>query len=203
MTKKCKLHWISYIRRPNSTIEYCPKCAIESQNKRKSGIREVNKLKKDKRTKWTDLDYAKMKEYVQSKFCNPYIRWRDELIYGKCISSRGQIKHAGHYFSVGSHNGMRYHIMNIHGQSISSNMYKSGDLINYRKGLIRRHGQEFMDKLELEEQKYKQYGKKFTRYDLICIGLTYKYLLENEIVIFDISEFNKYFDEIYRNSMDI
>jgi len=208
--KTCKIHNVPFISLPNSTIQFCPKCRIEKN--RNLLIAAINGKKKPnnellyqgmpngikKADKWKYKALLALIKHVQEKMCNPYIRWRDKTNFGKCISSRGDVKHAGHYYPRGTHNGMRFHIMNIHGQSISSNMHKSGDLINYRKGLISRHGQAYMDKLEHEEAKYKQYGFKFDRFNVVCIGLTYKYLLENEISVFDIDVFNKYFDEIYK-----
>jgi hypothetical protein len=90
---------------------------------------------------------------------------------------------------------MRFNIQNIHGQSVSSNMWKGGDVHNYRKGLIQRHGQTFLDELEKQEKIYKQYGYQFDKFNVILIAETYKYLTENRIWIYR----QKEFDEIKLN----
>ncbi len=132
-----------------------------------------------------------MIQYVQDKIVNPYIRLRDQTNFGKCISSNGPIKHAGHFYSVGSHPGMRFNIQNIHGQSIHSNMWQSGDLHKYRKGLIERHGQAYMDELDELEIIYKQYGYKFDKFNVILIAETYLYLTKNKIWIYRQKEFDE------------
>jgi len=148
--------------------------------------------------KWKDKPLGKMITHVQSKFVNPYIRVRDQDCYGVSISDNGQISDAGHYFPVGSYNGMRFRVDNIHGQSRSGNSFKGGDLHNYRKGLINRHGIYYVEKLELAAQKYKQIGYKFDRISVILTAETYKYILKNKIWIFDHEEFLCKRDELLK-----
>jgi hypothetical protein len=146
-------------------------------------------------TDWKAKPLPKLIKYVQDEFCNPYIRERDRNNFGTCISSGGKIEHAGHFFSIGGHEGMRFNLQNIHGQSVYSNHFKSGDQLNYRKGLIARHGQAYVDDLEQQEAIYKRYGHKFTRFEVIGIGKTYKYLMENRIWVYTQNEFMKYFEK--------
>lgn len=80
---------------------------------------------------------------------NRYIRLRDQ---GKpCISCgrhhQGQW-HAGHYRSVGANPEMRFLEMNIHAQCAPCNNHLSGNIINYRIGLIARYGVEIVEWLE-------------------------------------------------------
>ena len=135
--------------------------------------------------KWKDKPLGKMITHVQSRIVNPYIRERDNENYGVSISDNGSISDAGHYFSVGSHPVMRFRVDNIHGQSRSGNSFKGGDLLNYRKGLINRHGLAYVQILEVEEQFYKALGHKWTRFDVIAIAETYKYLHKNKIWIWE------------------
>ena len=64
-----------------------------------------------------------------------YIRNRDQ---GKpCISCGKKTKlQAGHFYSAGKHPQLRFNEDNVHGQCLSCNYYKSGDLLNYRINLI-------------------------------------------------------------------
>jgi len=55
---------------------------------------------------------------------------------------------AGHYLSVGAHRELRFEPDNIHLQCIQCNMHKGGNAIQYRAGLVRRHGTHLVDALE-------------------------------------------------------
>lgn len=89
---------------------------------------------------------------------NSYIRARD---YGKpCISSGryyGDVKFggkvdAGHYRSVGSASHLRFNFLNCHAQSVKDNRHLSGNIVEYRKGLIARIGLERVEALENDNE---------------------------------------------------
>ena len=90
---------------------------------------------------------------------NRWIRKRDQ---GKrCISCDKPLKvgniDAGHYYSAGAHSALRFNEDNCHSQcSRPCNKDKSGDLINYREGLIKRIGE---DRLALLNHKAKEQKK--------------------------------------------
>jgi hypothetical protein len=89
---------------------------------------------------------------VQEVF-NKYIRYRDAGSGEcKCIScdSIVQLKgcHASHYFSAGHYKSLRFNEDNCHVSCIKCNTFLHGNLIQYRKGLIEKIGQERYDKLE-------------------------------------------------------
>lgn len=77
---------------------------------------------------------------------NRFIRERDQE--KGCISCGGSVDHAGHYFSQGRYTHLRYDEMNVNGQCVGCNLYKSGNLILYRMGLINRYGEEQVRELE-------------------------------------------------------
>ena len=56
--------------------------------------------------------------------------------------------HAGHYRSRGSAPHLALDPRNLHKQCAPCNLYLHGNLIEYRAGLIRRHGLEFVEALE-------------------------------------------------------
>lgn len=80
---------------------------------------------------------------------NKYIRLRDDGL--PCISCgrlhEGQW-HAGHYLSTGSHPHLRYHELNCHRQCQPCNAHLSGNAANYRKNLIHRIGEGYVEWLE-------------------------------------------------------
>lgn len=83
------------------------------------------------------------------KAINAYVRERDARF--PCISCgrehQGQY-HAGHFRSVGACPELRFEELNIHKQCAPCNNHLSGNLIEYRKGLIERIGLEKVEWLE-------------------------------------------------------
>jgi len=187
----------------NSTIwpKYNPNCILIMATKTRKTKEVPNgqpKIKKERKKPipWEQKPLNELIEYVQSKLCNPYIRERDLTNFGRCVSSGFAIAHAGHYYSIGSHPGMRLNINNIHGQSVYSNMHKHGDGINYRTGLIKRHGEDYVKKLEESEIIYKTYGYSWDVFNVILIGKTYRYLKDNKIWVYDQETFNDWKEKV-------
>lgn len=79
---------------------------------------------------------------------NKYVRERDKDL--GCIScTTGRVSQAGHYLSQGHHSAHRFDIeKNLFGQCTRCNLFLHGNLIGYRKGLIRRIGEEKVLMLE-------------------------------------------------------
>ena len=80
---------------------------------------------------------------------NAWIRERD---YAEpCISCQrhhtGQYQ-AGHYLTVGAHPELRYHPDNCHKQCAPCNNHLSGNIVEYRKGLLAKIGPDRLDWLE-------------------------------------------------------
>lgn len=97
-----------------------------------------------------------------SKRLHRYIRERDKE--NGCIScSNGKVENAGHYYSAGSVPSMRMDEDNIHGQCIACNKWRSGNLIEYRKSLVNRYGEDFVKVLDIKADAYKRDGWKWTR----------------------------------------
>ena len=80
---------------------------------------------------------------------NAWIRERD---YAEpCIScGRHHVGKydAGHYRTVGAHPELRFHPDNCHKQCVPCNNHLSGNIVEYRKGLLAKIGQERLDWLE-------------------------------------------------------
>lgn len=151
--------------------------------------------KRAKRTSWKNKNLNAMIQHVQYLICNPYIRARDRELYGRCISCNSKLTQAGHRYAVGDYSGMRFLVNNIHGQEISCNHFKSGNIDSYDRGLILRHGEDFVNELKQDSLRYLRKGHKFHRFDVIEIGETYKYLHKKKIWIFTQKEFNHFRDK--------
>jgi hypothetical protein len=104
------------------------------------------------------------------KAVNAFVRARDSGL--PCISCgryhQGEI-HGGHYLSRGAHPELALDERNIHAQCQPCNVHLSGNQINYRKGLIARHGVELVEWLEGAHS-----PKKYTIDQLKEIARTYK-----------------------------
>ena len=104
---------------------------------------------------------------------NRWIRKRDANL--PCIScGRYTTLQAGHYYSAGHHPGLRYDPDNVHGQCVRCNLYLSGNLINYRNGLMERIGEERLVALDQRCAWYKKNRFKNNRYYLQEIIEKYK-----------------------------
>ena len=77
-----------------------------------------------------------------------------------CISSgrSNYTVHAGHYFSVGANENLRFNLLNIYGQSDSDNTYKSGNETQYRIGLIKTFGIDLMNEIDDLQANYQFLG---------------------------------------------
>ena len=119
--------------------------------------------------KYSKLSTAKLKAKAVKIF-NAWIRNRDKG--NRCISCGSGIpEHAGHFYSAGHHNGLRFDSDNCHLQCVRCNYFLSGNLLNYRRGLIQKIGLERLTNLDM---KAKMKGAvKDDRFLLIDIILKY------------------------------
>lgn len=113
--------------------------------------------------KYSKLPLAKLKLKAQKVF-NAWIRERDKD--KPCIScGKGRVENAGHYLSQGHHSALRFDEKNTNGQCIRCNLYLSGNLINYRRGLVERIGEAAVVGLEC----YPKKAFKWDRFSLVFI----------------------------------
>lgn len=145
-----------------------PKCAIEYTNKLKA-----NKAKKEKSILKEKLKTLSDLEAEAKKSFQRYVRLRDKDL--PCISCNNLNTNdwaGGHYFSAGMYSGLMFDERNCHKQcNTHCNKYLSGNLLEYRKGLIKRFGAEFVEKLESESDQKRNY--KYTREELIAKKMQY------------------------------
>lgn len=106
---------------------------------------------------------------------NAFIRERDRLAGYRCISSgrpldwNGNAVDAGHYRSTGAAPHLRFDESNCHAQSKHDNRYLSGNVAEYRIGLIERIGLEAVGALERDQS-----VRRYTIEDLQAIKALYR-----------------------------
>ena len=149
--RKCRVCKEAYQpARPLQTV-CSPACAIEQAHAARAKAERIAGIE-DRKTIRIKLDklktLSKWLREAQSAF-NGFIRERDKD--QPCISCGRfhQGAHdAGHYRSVGAAGPLRFDEQNVHRQCVPCNQHKSGNVLEYRIGLIKRIGQAAVDRLE-------------------------------------------------------
>lgn len=142
----------------------CTKRECEIESMKRAAMKQVKQQRILKRKEW-----KKEKEQIRQnlgikkkqsqeplqKAVNKIARLLDTQ--ENCLA-RPTEKHtkfdAGHIFSVGSHPSLRYHLWNIHKQSVKSNRYNGGEMGLMLDGLEIRYGKEVREMVESLPGKY-------------------------------------------------
>lgn len=146
--KKCKECGSGFV--PQRPLQYLcsPICAINYTRKQteKKIAKDWQKEKKERKTAlmsrkdWLDL---------AQKVFNTFIRKRDQ---GKpcymCQKPINGVIHACHYLNQGNHSFVRFHEDNVWAGCYSCNVMLSGNLIEFRKVLLKTIGEERLQWLE-------------------------------------------------------
>ena len=118
-------------------------------------ITHAKKLKQQKEQREWKVEKAELKEKLKTlseyakdlqKEVNTIVRLIDKGT--QCISTLKSLNDkydAGHFYSVGGNPALRFHLDNIHAQSVYANQYLSGDQMNYLNGLSEVYGLEYKD----------------------------------------------------------
>jgi hypothetical protein len=146
--KLCKACKVSFTPAKPMQAVCSPCCAIQlaAMNRQKMQRKETREAKQKlkRRADW-------LREAQQA--VNAWVRERDRDL--PCISCgrhhQGQW-HAGHYLSTGARPHLRFEPANIHKQCQPCNTHLSGNLINYRIGLIAKIGLEAVEALEADQE---------------------------------------------------
>jgi hypothetical protein len=134
-------------------------------------IEKEKAWKKTKAEKKAELmtvqDYIKIAQVTFNK----YIRLRDkDYTCISCGKELGAKFDAGHYLNANNHWNVRFNELNVNGQCVYCNQHLHGNLIEYRKRLIKLIGVESVEWLEEHAKK----TRKFTIEELKEIIETYK-----------------------------
>jgi hypothetical protein len=164
---KCKSCKADFVRLRPLQRACSPMCALAlvSAAKAKKDAAEHRKAKAKAKTRGQWVKEA------QAAF-NAWVRARDS--HQPCISCHRPASddcqwHAGHYLSTGARPNLRFEADNVHKQCAQCNTHLSGNLINYRLGLIERVGVGRV--LELEQD---HAPRKYTIQELEAIKTAHK-----------------------------
>ena len=131
----------------SSTKQVCSVLCAIAWGREKDAKKRNKAHQKDKR-ELRDNDRSFQLKKAQTLF-NRYIRMRDNG--DACISCGrkhdGQL-HAGHYRSVGANPELRFNERNCHVQCAPCNNHLSGNIVDYRIGLVRKLGVSEVECLE-------------------------------------------------------
>lgn len=159
--KQCPICSTVYFPRNSlqKVCHYIP-CAMEySRNKtNEKNLKQAKRASRARLIKYREDNkpLQKLKAEAQTVF-NKYIRLRD---YGlPCISCgkdmewqsqsvKGSGIDAGHYKSRGAHPELAFNVFNVAAQCVTCNRHKSGNVNNFRNGLIEKFGLSVVERLE-------------------------------------------------------
>ena len=166
--KKCKSCGETF--QPEKQLQPCCSvtCAIALAKKQRTN--EQKRVKTERRKKYAANDISKQKKLTQAIF-NKFTRLRDGnycLACGRTIT--GQV-HASHYRSVGACPALRFNEDNVHSGCVSCNLFNSGNILEFRLGLIRKIG---IERVEFLEQDHPP--KKYLISELVAIRKKYSKL---------------------------
>lgn len=138
---QCKKHF-----KPERLFQPCCSVPCAILYARKQNEKEQAMLNKERREKLKSRNDW-LKEAQQ--WFNAWVRERD--IDLPCISCgrfhKGQY-HAGHYRTVKAYPALRFNPDNVHKQCSACNEHLSGNIVEYRKGLLAKIGPERLSQLE-------------------------------------------------------
>ena len=136
--KDCKTEYEPIYHNGILVSKLCLKCLS------KKGKQKLNKEWKKEKSEIIERLKTKS-DYLNElqKIFNKYIRLRD---FGKpCISCGNQLREkydAGHCYSVGAYQNLRFNEDNVHGQCVACNQHKHGNVSEYVINLPLRIGLE-------------------------------------------------------------
>lgn len=148
-------------------------CSVECAYKLQLANKERQEKKKIKEKK------EKLKTYTQKvndakKVFQKWIRVRDNghpCISCGCNIGDG-VSHAGHYKKSEIYRGVIFNEHNVNIQCVKCNLYLGGNESNYRRGLVRKIGEQKVKELEDLAEQTKRY--KYTDQELLFIKKGYK-----------------------------
>ena len=151
--KRCAAKGCDNLFEPRTSFQRacCGNCALSIlQDNPKESREKAKKIRKQDdrkaRRAFLDSDKGRAREKADKAF-NKFIRLRDGPVCICCGITKGQF-HAGHYRPKGHHPALRYHEDNCHASCAQCNLFKSGNLADYRINLIEKIGLERVEWLE-------------------------------------------------------
>lgn len=160
----------------STRAKYCKKCLIIHKLELRNAMtmRSLERTKTKKQKTKTVASMRDLKKLAQ-KYFNAYIRLRDkDLPCISCGATTARAWHAGHYWAQGMNGFLRFNEDNVHKQCDSCNVWKHGNLLNYRIGLCDKIAKVMVEWLDDNHNRVHHY----TREELEAIISKYKQLTE-------------------------
>jgi len=154
----------------NCRVAFALKTAEKQKIAREKKVKKDNAIEKKKLKE--SLNTLSFYEKEAKKSFQKWVRLRDANL--PCISCGKKTNDpaGGHFYSAGMYSGLMFNENNCHLQcNTHCNKHLSGNLLEYRKGLIKRYGQDFVDNLDNISDANRDY--KFTKNELIAKKLQY------------------------------
>ena len=141
--------------------------------------KRVEHDKKRKERKWKEDNKSIQKLIGEAKTVfQAYIRMRDaNESCISCQSTTAEIWDGGHYKKAEIFSGVIFDERNVHKQCRKCNSFLGGNEAEYRKGLVRKYGENFVQ--QLEEDATDTRVKKYTREELREIKAHYAAKIRN------------------------
>ena len=129
-----------------------PSCAIDLVKAKQAKEYKQETTKKRREFLANDKSHWKKKAAAA---CHKYIRARDGDHCISCGEDRsGNQIHAGHLRTRGAASQLQFHWANVNSQCSRCNLNLSGNLLEYRKNLIKKVGEQMVDYLESNNSVY-------------------------------------------------
>lgn len=130
-------------------------------------VRDREKVKKKENTKvkkeFHENDRVLLRAKAQ-KLVNKYARLRDQYENGyRCCScgiTKGKMD-GGHFLPTSSYSAIRYNTNQIHQQCVGCNQYRNGMPIEYKKFMVNKYGDEYVNKLQLLKGVTRRYSTEY------------------------------------------
>lgn len=171
-TKKCRTCKNEFTPFRSTAVvcswECASKEAAKQQEEKEKKEQKAFKEKLRESTKTLGQYEADAKKAIQK-----WIRMRDKD--QPCISCgtyTAELFDGGHYFKAELFSGLIFDERNIHKQCRQCNFRLNGNEIQYRIGLVKRYGEDFVK--QLEEDSNKKRDHKYTKNELIAKKLQYE-----------------------------
>jgi hypothetical protein len=152
-----------------------PTCATQYGNKQR--LKQVNKeWKEEKKVLVEKLKTLGEYEKEAKVFFQHWIRLRDaDQNCISCGTAQTDLWDGGHFKKAELYSGTIFYEPNCHKQCRKCNRYLGGNELNYREGLVKRYGEDYVLTIEKTANELRQY--KYSKDELIEIRNKYQKLV--------------------------
>lgn len=186
--KKCVVCKEKFEPKYSSLEKYCSNIDCKVAWAMNVGKKKLELKEKEKKEQFKD-NVTNWKAELQVQI-NKIVRLIDKDLFCLARKKGGQM-HAGHIFSRGSNQNIKYNLHNLHRQNAQSNHFQNDDGL-LREGLVNEYGQGYMDFiselrrtpiLKYTQLEYKEFTIKARAIVLRMQKLNLNYSITNRLLI--------------------